>query len=125
MERDPSPAKHHEGPLMVVTSRLSASAPEILAGALQDYGRAEIVSDPATFGEGPAQSVSPQARVIRNAGLTVAGMDGYGDRRDAFAPRLVEPAPAFPVAPIFWLPSDILELAGGSRLYEPGSPVAA
>jgi carboxyl-terminal processing protease len=54
---DPERGTAWDGPLMVLTSRLSASASEILAGALQDYGRALIVGDPATHGKGTVQMV--------------------------------------------------------------------
>jgi len=56
---DPDPALVYEGPLIVLTSRLSASASEILAGALQDYGRALIVGDTSTHGKGTVQSLVP------------------------------------------------------------------
>jgi carboxyl-terminal processing protease len=47
----------YDGPLVVLTSRFSASASEILAGALQDYGRALIVGDSATHGKGTVQTI--------------------------------------------------------------------
>jgi len=46
------------GPLMLLTSRLSASASEILAGALKDYHRAMIVGSDHTYGKGTVQVVS-------------------------------------------------------------------
>ncbi len=48
-----------EGPLVVVTSKLSASASEILAGAIQDYRRGLIVGDTTTHGKGTVQSLQP------------------------------------------------------------------
>ncbi|QDT62051.1 Tail-specific protease precursor [Stieleria bergensis] len=45
------------GPLVILTSKFSASASEILAGAIQDYRRGIIVGDPATHGKGTVQSL--------------------------------------------------------------------
>ncbi|MCA9133264.1 MAG: carboxy terminal-processing peptidase, partial [Planctomycetales bacterium] len=45
------------GPLIVMTSKESASASEILAGAIQDYERGLIVGDPSTHGKGTVQSL--------------------------------------------------------------------
>jgi carboxyl-terminal processing protease len=54
---DPSDDQFYDGPLIVLTSRFSASASEILAGCLQDYGRALIVGDASTHGKGTVQSL--------------------------------------------------------------------
>jgi carboxyl-terminal processing protease len=54
---DTDPTVLYDGPLIVLTSRFSASASEILAGALQDYGRALIVGDSSTHGKGTVQSL--------------------------------------------------------------------
>jgi carboxyl-terminal processing protease len=58
---DADPAIFYDGPLIILTSRFSASASEILAAALQDYGRALIVGDKATHGKGTVQSMSQLA----------------------------------------------------------------
>jgi carboxyl-terminal processing protease len=59
VDEDTDPSILYDGPLIVLTSRLSASASEIVAGALQDYGRALIVGDSSTHGKGTVQSVNP------------------------------------------------------------------
>jgi len=46
-----------DGPLVVLTSKFSASASEILAGAIQDYRRGIVVGDTATHGKGTVQSL--------------------------------------------------------------------
>jgi carboxyl-terminal processing protease len=57
----------YDGPLILLTSRFSASASEIVAGALQDYGRALIVGDTATFGKGTVQTVQPMSNFMARA----------------------------------------------------------
>lgn len=55
---DRDPAVDWSGPLVVLTSRFSASASEIVAGTLKDYKRAVIVGGDHTFGKGSVQSVN-------------------------------------------------------------------
>ena len=64
-EGDTDPSIAYAGPLIVLTSKFSASASEILAGALQDYGRALIVGDASTHGKGTVQSVNPLSNYLR------------------------------------------------------------
>jgi carboxyl-terminal processing protease len=54
-DKDPNVA--WDGPLTVIINRQSASASEIFAGAIQDYGRGLIVGDTHTFGKGTVQNL--------------------------------------------------------------------
>jgi len=62
-DRDPS--VQYDGPLIVMVNSFSASASEILAAALQDYGRAVIVGSDATFGKATVQRFFDLDRAIR------------------------------------------------------------
>jgi len=61
-DRDPTVA--WDGPMVVVTNRLSASASEIFAAALQDYNRAVVVGDQNTFGKGTVQTMLEIGRIM-------------------------------------------------------------
>lgn len=99
--RDQDPEAIYDGPLVILVSRLSASASEILAAALQDYGRAVIVGDAKTHGKGTVQTVIPLDRRDRRMGslkITAASfhrIDGrstqkHGVTSDVAIPSMLE-----------------------------------
>ncbi len=69
VDSDEDPRIDYTGPLAVLTSRFSASASEIVAGALQDYGRAIIIGDSSTHGKGSVQTVLEMKNIL--AGRTL------------------------------------------------------
>jgi carboxyl-terminal processing protease len=58
IDDDPNAAIFYSGPLIVLVDRFSASASEIFAGAIQDYGRGLIVGQ-QTYGKGTVQNAHP------------------------------------------------------------------
>jgi len=63
--RDPDRSVEYDGPLGVLVDRRSASASEIFAAAIQDYGRGVILGS-TTFGKGTVQNLIDLARYMRN-----------------------------------------------------------
>ncbi|HJO95835.1 MAG TPA: carboxy terminal-processing peptidase [Victivallales bacterium] len=69
VEEDPNTQISYDGPLLVLVNKLSASAAEIFAGAIQDYKRGVIVGDKSTHGKGTVQTVVDLARVLSRFNL--------------------------------------------------------
>lgn len=93
---DGNPEVSYSGPLVVVINRLSASAAEIFAGAIQDYGRGLVVGS-TSFGKGTVQSLRDlghgqlkitEAKFYRISG---ASTQNKGVEPDVHFPELFDP----------------------------------
>jgi carboxyl-terminal processing protease len=85
-----------DGPLVVLTSRVSASASEIVAGALKDYDRAVVVGDGHTFGKGTVQSMVQLHQGLGALKVTTALFfrpGGRSTQNDGVASDVVVPSP--------------------------------
>lgn len=96
--RDPDYRIVYDGPLIVLVNRQSASASEILAGALQDYGRALIIGDSKTHGKGTVQSMiavdsrRPALGTLKLTTATFHRVDGASTQREGVKADLVIPS---------------------------------
>ena len=103
VEKDPAPGAAYTGPLAVLVDRNSASASEIFAAAMQDYGRAIIIGEP-TFGKGTVQTLIDLNRYVPGNGedlgrLRLTMAEFYRISGGSTQLRGVEPDILFPTAP--------------------------
>ncbi len=99
---DPEPSVVWDGPLIVLVDRFSASASEIFAAAIQDYGRGIVVGQ-QTFGKGSVQNLYPLDRYALGTDpgfgqLTVTIGKYYRVTGESTQHRGVQPDIAMPTA---------------------------
>lgn len=97
VEVDDDPAVAYDGPLAVLVDRRSASASEIFAGAVQDYGRGIVLGEP-TFGKGTVQSVAPLDRDNKLGQLKITFAQFFRVNGESTQHRGVVPELVFPTA---------------------------
>ncbi len=90
-EGKPRSSAYYDGPLLVLINRLSASASEIFAGAIQDYQRGIVVGD-QSFGKGTVQSLAP----LQHGELKLTESKFYRISGDSTQHRGVVPDLLFP-----------------------------
>lgn len=92
---DADPEVDYDGPMIVLVNRLSASASEILAAALQDYKRAIVVGDSQTHGKGTVQTLMPLGDDKGSLKLTTAAfyrINGGSTQLKGVTPDIVLPS---------------------------------
>ncbi len=107
--KDFDPGISYDGPVIVMVDRFSASASEIVAGALQDYGRAIIVGPEQTHGKGTVQfltsldelvSGDPEAQKLGRLGVLKITrqqffrVNGASTQHRGVVPDIIMPDPA-------------------------------
>lgn len=102
VERDQHPGLVYDGPLAVMVDRLSASASEIFAAAIQDYNRGIIIGS-QSYGKGTVQRPIDLNRFVRDPNLklgqiklTIAKfyrVDGRSTQHDGITPDVPFPSP--------------------------------
>jgi len=96
-EEDKDPEVVYGGPLAVLVDRNSASASEIFAAAIQDYGRGVVLGEP-TFGKGTVQTVAPLDRAGKLGQLKITMAQFFLVNGDGTQHRGVVPDVLFPTA---------------------------
>lgn len=92
----------YDGPLLVMVSKHSASASEIVAAAMQDYGRGLVIGDKHTHGKGTVQTLLPLSNMIRSSDITDPGklkftiqkfyrVAGHSTQKDGVIPDIILP----------------------------------
>jgi carboxyl-terminal processing protease len=95
---DDDPETVYDGPMIVLVSRQTASASEILAAALQDYGRAVVIGDTKTHGKGTVQSLTPLRNdkpalgTLKVTTATFYRIDGASTQLRGVVPDIVIPS---------------------------------
>ncbi len=94
---DRNPHVTYRGPLVILVNRLSASASEIVAAALQDYGRAIVVGDSRTHGKGTVQTILPLGRDRRLGSIKITcslfyRVNGKSTQKEGVTPDVIIPS---------------------------------
>ena len=85
----------YHAPLLILLNHYSASASEILAGALQDYGRAILIGDKSTFGKGTVQNIARLPEKYGALKVTIAQfyrVSGGSTQNKGVVPDIVLPS---------------------------------
>lgn len=92
--RDSDPGLAWDGPLAVLINRFSASASEIFAGAVQDYGRGVVLGD-QSFGKGTVQTLVPiDAGQLKITQAKFYRVSGRSTQNRGITPDISFPSPA-------------------------------
>jgi len=94
---DPDSGIAYSGPLVVLVNGMTASAAELVAGTLQDYGRAVIVGDDRTYGKGTCQNTytlgrTPRLGAIHVTTLAYFRVSGESPHAKGVTPDIVLPS---------------------------------
>lgn len=113
----------YRGPIVVLINRLSASASEIFAGAIQDYGRGIIVGS-QSFGKGSVQSLQPlkygQLKITESKFYRVSGdsTQHRGVVPDIELPNLIDPEQVGESSYEYALPWDSIHAVKHDRYFD-------